>query len=109
MFMAGFNEGKTGVGGSLAPRDGSSGVNDASLVTGVGVGAESFRIAVFRSIMLKVIDLPDSQATLPTGAASVYFVRLGRGLDGKLGGRCSGAGVASALIVLCSCIVCSDW
>lgn len=74
-----------------------------SAVSGVGVGAESFKMAARVSVYYRAIGVlvgsENVQATVRLAAGSVYFVRLGRGLAGKLGVSWCGAGVASSAIV----------
>ena len=67
-------------------------------VSGVGVGCESFRIAVIcqwrpTSVWCR---RRDEQATERLGAGSVYFVRFGSGEAGRLGTSCTGCGVDSS-------------
>lgn len=51
-------------------------------------------IVVVQSVWITCV-----QATVRLAAGSVYLVRLGSGLAGKLGASCCGAGVASSAIV----------
>ena len=61
------------------------------VVSGVGVGCASFRMAVGgQSGFLLVLFLINVQATDRFGAGSVYFVRFGAGDEGRLGTSCVG-------------------
>ena len=66
-------------------------------VSGVGVGCESFRIAVICQWRPTSAwyGRRDEQATERLGAGSVYFVRFGSGEAGRLGTSWTGCGVDS--------------